>query len=151
MINLIVAVDEKMGIGYDNHLLETIPEDLKRFKDLTSGHIVIMGRNTWESLPNKPLPNRKNIVISSQKQENFMTSAECLKYIEDIKDDVFVIGGASVYRFFLPLADKIYITLIHKNFENVDAYFPNINLNEWTIVDRKNGKGNYTFLTLKRI
>lgn len=151
MINLIVAVDEKMGIGYDNHLLEAIPEDLKRFKSLTTGHIVIMGRKTWDSLPNKPLPNRKNIVISSQKQENFMTTAECLNYIKDINDDVFVIGGASVYRFFLPLANRIYITLNHKNFENVDTYFPNINLEEWTIIDRKNGQGNYIFITLERI
>ena len=151
MINLIVAVDEKMGIGYDNHLLEAIPEDLKRFKSLTTGHVVVMGRKTWDSLPNKPLPNRKNIVISSQKQENFMTTAECLNYIKNIKDDVFVIGGASVYRFFLPLANRIYITLNHKNFENVDTYFPNINLEEWTIIDRKNGQGNYTFITLERI
>lgn len=151
MINLIVAVDEKMGIGYDNHLLEAIPEDLKRFKSLTTGHVVVMGRKTWDSLPNKPLPNRKNIVISSQKQENFMTTTECLNYIKNIKDDVFVIGGASIYRFFLPLANRIYITLIHKNFENVDTYFPNINLEEWTITNRKNGQGNYTFITLERI
>lgn len=151
MINLIVAVDEKMGIGYNNHLLEAIPEDLKRFKSLTTGHVVVMGRKTWDSLPNKPLPNRKNIVISSQKQENFMTTTECLNYIKNINDDVFIIGGASVYRFFLPLANRIYITLNHKNFENVDTYFPNINLEEWTIIDRKNGQGNYTFITLERI
>lgn len=151
MINLIVAVDEKMGIGYNNHLLEAIPEDLKRFKSLTTGHTVVMGRKTWDSLPNKPLPNRKNIVISSQKQENFMTTTECLNYIKNINDDVFIIGGASVYRFFLPLANRIYITLNHKNFENVDTYFPNINLEEWTITDRKNGQGNYTFITLERI
>lgn len=151
MINLIVAVDEKMGIGYNNHLLEAIPEDLKRFKSLTTGHVVVMGRKTWDSLPNKPLPNRKNIVISSQKQENFMTTTECLNYIKNINDDVFIIGGASVYRFFLPLANRIYITLNHKNFENVDTYFPNINLEEWTITDRKNGQGNYTFITLERI
>lgn len=151
MISLIVAIDEKMGIGCDNHLLEAIPEDLQRFKELTFGHTVIMGRKTWDSLPKKPLPNRKNIVISSQKQENFMTTAECLKEIKNIDDEIFVIGGESIYRYFLPMANKIYITLIHKNFDKVDAYFPDIKLNEWNITERKNGKGNYTFITLERI
>lgn len=151
MISLIVAIDEKMGIGCDNHLLEAIPEDLQRFKELTSGHTVIMGRKTWDSLPKKPLSNRRNIVISNQKQENFMTTAECLKEIKDIDDEIFVIGGESIYRYFLPMTNKIYITLIHKNFDKVDAHFPNINLNEWKITERKNGKGNYTFIILERI
>lgn len=151
MISLIVAVDENGGIGYDGQLLAHIPEDLQRFKELTSGHTVIMGRKTWDSLPKKPLPNRKNIVISSQKQENFMTTAECLKEIKDIDDEIFIIGGESIYRYFLPMANKIYITLIHKNFDKVDAYFPDIKLNEWNITERKNGKGNYTFITLERI
>lgn len=151
MISLIVAIDEKMGIGCDNHLLEAIPEDLQRFKELTSGHTIIMGRKTWDSLPKKPLPNRRNIVISNQKQENFMTTAECLKEIKNIDDEIFIIGGESIYRYFLPIADKIYITLIHKNFDKVDARFPNINLKEWKITERKNGKGNYTFITLERI
>lgn len=110
-----------------------------------------MGRKTWDSLPKKPLPNRKNIVISSQKQENFMTTAECLKEIKDIDDEIFIIGGESIYRYFLPMANKIYITLIHKNFDKVDTYFPDIKLNEWNITERKNGKGNYTFITLERI
>lgn len=151
MISLIVAVDENGGIGYDGQLLAHIPEDLQRFKELTSGHAVIMGRKTWDSLPKKPLPNRKNIVISSQKQENFMSTAECLKEIKNIDDEIFVIGGESIYRYFLPIANKIYVTLIHKNFDKVDAYFPDIKLNEWNITERKNGKENYTFITLERI
>lgn len=150
MISLIVAVDENGGIGYDGQLLTSIPEDLQRFKSLTTGHIVIMGRKTWDSLPKKPLPKRRNIVISNQKQENFMTIPECLEEIKDIEDEIFVIGGGNIYKYFLPLTNRIYITLIHKSFENVDTYFPNINLDEWVVIDRKNGQGNYTFITVDR-
>ena len=150
MISLIVAVDEKGGIGYDGQLLAHIPEDLQRFKSLTTGHIVIMGRKTWDSLPRKPLSNRRNIVISNQKQENFMTIPECLEEIKDIKDEVFVIGGGKIYKYFLPKADRIYITLIHKSFDKVDTYFPAIDKKEWTIIEYIQNNKEYTFITVDR-
>lgn len=150
MISLIVAVDEKGGIGYDGQLLAYIPEDLQRFRTLTTGHIVIMGRKTWDSLPKKPLPNRRNIVISNQKQENFMTIPECLEKIKDIDDEIFIIGGGSIYKYFLPKTDRIYITLIHKSFDKVDTYFPIIDKKEWSIVEYIQNNKEYSFITIER-
>ena len=150
MISLIVAVDENGGIGYNGQLLTRIPEDLKRFKTLTTGHIVIMGRKTWDSLSIKPLPNRRNIVISNQKQENFMTIPECLEEIKDIEDEIFVIGGGNIYKYFLPKADRIYITLIHKSFDKVDTYFPVVDKKEWTVIEHIQNNEKYAFITVDR-
>jgi len=133
-ISIIAAISENNVIGKDNKLLWHISEDLKRFKKLTSGKPIIMGRKTYESLPFKPLPKRKNIVISTQniKHEgaivvnNFETAlAECKK-----DDEVFICGGASIYKHFLPIANKMYLTIIHKAFEG-DTLFPEINFNKW--------------------
>jgi len=107
MISAIVAVDNNWGIGFNNDLLERIPEDLQRFKSLTTDNIIIMGRNTWDSLPIKPLPNRITIVITSKPEEPINTdNAQVLFYnMEQVKDwlmttsyDVFICGGESIYN-----------------------------------------------------
>src|SRR5664279_3018658 len=115
MISIIVAVSEDWGIGQDNELLWHISEDLKRFKRLTSGNTVIMGKRTWESLPRRPLPGRKNIVLTDDKTE-IIENAVTAYSIEDslskceTNGEIFVIGGGSIYRQFLPIADRLYIT-----------------------------------------
>ena len=152
MIAAVVAVDENWGIGRNNELLVHIPEDLKNFKKLTTGGIVVMGRKTYDSLPKKPLPNRTNIVITSnletgkmirQEEVNgetvFYAKLDLLKfalpfYVEDSKDDIFIIGGGMIYKELLPFCDKIYMTKIHHAYNNVDTYFPNIDkMPEWKL------------------
>ena len=133
MISAIVASDINFGIGFKNNLLEPIPEDLKNFKKLTTDKIVIMGRKTWDSLPKKPLPNRYNMIITSnppaEQDENnefgFYTMSQILNYLFQTNDDVFIIGGGQIYTQLLPYCDKIYLTLLDKEYEEVDAYFPN--------------------------
>lgn len=142
MISAIVAVDNNWGIGFNNDLLERIPEDLQRFKSLTTDNIIIMGRNTWDSLPIKPLPNRITIVITSNPEEPINTeNAQVLFYnMEQVKDwltttsyDVFICGGESIYNQLLPYCDVAYVTWMYVEHENVDKYFPNIHnkKDEW--------------------
>ena len=140
MISAIVAVDNDWGIGFNGDLLEHIPADLKYFKALTSGHTVVMGTNTWNSLPKKPLANRSNIIISSA-QRLIMCQNTLRLHMEDIieyfkytKDEVFIIGGGSIYKQLLPYCEKVYVTKINKSHENIDTYFPNLDeLDEWTL------------------
>lgn len=135
MISIIVAVAEDYGIGKGNNLLWQIPEDLKRFKKLTSGHCIIMGKKTWESLPIKPLPGRKNIVLTDNPLECIECSITAYS-IEDAihkcgkDDEIFIIGGGSIYRQFLPLTDRLYITHVHKN-SDADTFFPEIDNRIW--------------------
>ena len=132
MISAIVAVDNNWGIGFNGDLLEHIPEDLKYFKALTTGHTVVMGRKTWESLPQKPLPNRTNIIISNQ--GNLILENKAIRFkledlllgITDFEEDVFVIGGGQIYKELLPLCDRVYVTKIFKDHDQVDTYFPNL-------------------------
>ncbi len=136
-ISIIVAVAENNVIGNNNKLIWHISEDLKRFKKLTTGHPVIMGRKTYESLPFKPLPKRKNIVISSQKNLKFDGAVivnSVNKALEECKKEkeVFICGGAEIYKLFLPLADKLYITKVHKTFEG-DTFFPEPDFSKWKI------------------
>ena len=138
MISAIVAVDYSWGIGYKGNLLEYIPEDLQYFKALTTNNVVIMGQNTWDSLPKKPLPNRGNIVITydlhDSNDANFWSMDKAKDFMLEHKDiNFFIIGGGSIYEQLLPICDKVYITKIHKNHENVDTYFPNLDKkeNEW--------------------
>ncbi len=141
MISIIVAISEDYGIGYRNGLLWHLPEDLKRFKKLTLGHTVIMGKKTWESLPRKPLPGRKNIVITDVPDEiiEFSTTAYS---IEDAlskcgnDDEIFIIGGGSIYRQFMPVADRLYITHIHKK-TSADIFFPNIDPDLWEPIEKE--------------
>ena len=131
MLNIIVAVDENMGIGKDNKLLAHISPDLKYFKRMTEGKTVVMGYNTYMSLPVRPLKNRKNIIITSKNIEIqgaiVMNSIEeVLKYSQsNINEEIFIIGGASIYKQFLNHADKLYITHIFDKFE-ADTFFPSI-------------------------
>jgi len=137
-ISIIVAIAENNAIGKNNELLWHIPEDLKRFKKLTTGHTVVMGKNTYLSLPIKPLPNRRNIVISDNKSDNFegcemaFSIKEAINKFDQDKEN-FIIGGGMVYRSFLPLADKLYITKVHKSFD-ADTFFPDIDNSQWNLI-----------------
>ena len=140
MISAIVAVDENWGIGYNGDLLEHIPEDLKYFKQLTSGNTIVMGRKTWDSLPKKPLPNRFNIVITSQERHfeemtAFIPFSEAVSRLKHSpkEDDWFIIGGGQIYKELLPYCDRVYVTKIFKNHNQIDTYFPNLDESEeWT-------------------
>ncbi len=134
-LSIIVAVAEDYGIGYQNKLLTHISADLKRFKEITRGHTVVMGRNTWFSLPNRPLPGRQNIVITNNPDEVFDGAVTVYSINEAISkctegEESFIMGGAMVYRQFFPLADKLYITRMHKTF-TADTFFPEITPEEW--------------------
>lgn len=163
MISAIVAVDENFGIGFNGDLLEHIPEDLKHFKQLTTNKTIIMGRKTWESLPNKPLPNRLNIVITS-KERSLEEMTAFIPFEEAYarathttpEDEWFIIGGGSTYKEFLPICDKVYLTKIMVSHENVDTYFPNIELmDNWKCIEQSEIKQyndiSYQFKTYSRI
>lgn len=159
-ISVIVAIAENNAIGKDNRLLWKLSEDLKRFKKITSGHTVIMGRRTFLSLPNGPLPNRTNIVISDVPGEQFdgcqmAASIEEAMTSLDNEEEAFVIGGGMVYKQFLPHARKIYLTRVEHTFE-ADTFFPSLNLDEWNEIHRESvgasDKNDYphTFLIYER-
>jgi len=160
MISIIAAVSEDLGIGKDNKLLWHIPEDMKRFKKLTYGKTVIMGKKTWESLPGKPLPGRKNIVITDVPGECIDCSVTAYS-VEDAMskcekgEEIFIIGGGSIYRQFMPLADRLYITRIHKK-APADVFFPKIDPEEWEVINKENFKSGdkndipYTYVIYQR-
>ena len=136
MISAIVAVDNNWGIGYNGNLLVNISDDLKRFKSITSGHYVVMGLNTWNSLPKKPLPNRVNIVITPDphpSSDAFFMDMETAERIikEDPDSEYFIIGGGSIYKQMLHLCDRVYVTHIYKEHENVDTFFPELSSKDW--------------------
>ena len=145
MLSIIVAIANNNVIGKDNKLIWHLPEDLKRFKNLTTGHNIIMGRKTFESL-GKVLPNRKHIVLCNDVSLNIENeNVEVLsdvnlldKYIKSDEEN-FVIGGATIYRLLLPKASKLYITKINESFEG-DVYFPEIDLDDWKVVSKEKGK-----------
>ena len=134
-ISIIVAIAENRAIGKDNKLLWHISGDLKRFKQLTTGHTLIMGRNTFLSLPNGALPRRRHIVISDLEGESF-DACEMASSIDEAiamagsSDECFVIGGGMVYAQFLPMAGKLYLTRVHHSFE-ADTFFPEIDFAQW--------------------
>ena len=136
MISIIVAINKNNGIGLKNELLYWLPNDLKRFKALTTGHTIIMGRRTFESLPKGALPNRRNIVLSRQnlKFEGAETFSNLEEALENCKndDEVFIIGGATLYSEAINIADKLYITEIDDSEKEADAFFPAIDSNVWT-------------------
>lgn len=153
MIAAIVAVDEDWGIGFNNALLEHIPNDLKHFKELTENEIVVMGRKTQESLPNKQLPNRINIIITDRETPDegkiMYTNMTNFSWFLDfwknysmgimttgkgpLPKDMFIIGGGSIYYQLLPHCNRIYLTKIYKHHDDIDTYFPNIDRmkDEW--------------------
>lgn len=140
-LSIIAAVARNGAIGYENRLLYRLPDDLKRFKALTTGHTVIMGRRTFESLPKGALPNRRNLVLSRRAGQQF-EGAECFPSLEEAllhcpqDEEVFVIGGAAVYREALPMAGKLYLTLVEDTPERADAYFPEVDMTEWKETNR---------------
>ena len=162
MLSIIVAVDQNNAIGCNNELLCYLPDDLKYFKSITIGKPVVMGRLTYCSLPRRPLPERRNIVLTTQ--ENFHDSGievarsvnELLQLVVDEKE-VFVIGGGSVYEQFLPIADKLYITHIEHSFEGADTFFPEIDSTIWKKTSEKRHAADekhaysFTFVAYERI
>lgn len=141
-VAIIVIVDENNGIGKDGDLLCHLPNDLKHFKKLTTGHIIIMGRKTYESLPNGALPNRINIVITSDNADNYpgcivARSVDEALLLTKNKEKVFIIGGGKIYNSTLHLANKLYLTRIHHKFEDVDTFFPEIDFNNWELIEEE--------------
>jgi len=137
-ISIIVAIAENRAIGKDNRLLWHLSDDLKRFKRLTTGHTLIMGRNTFLSLPNGPLPNRRHVVITDVPGEDFegcemAHSVEQAIELAGNGEECFVIGGGMVYAQFLPIAGKLYLTQVHHSFD-ADTFFPEIDLSQWKVV-----------------
>ncbi len=161
-ISLIASIDLNNAIGNDDDLLIKIPADLKRFKKLTTGNTVLMGRNTFDSIGGE-LPNRKNVVATKSKtmSSNITSKYPNIKVVSDLDDyllkyegdDLFVIGGGDIFEAAMRYADNLYITKIHHRFKNTDTYFPTIKHDKWTLesyehnkiyTDRKTGK-HYTY------
>lgn len=161
-ISIIVAIARNRAIGFENKLLYWLPNDLKRFKTLTTGNTIIMGRKTFESLPKGALPNRRNMVLCRQKELTF-AGAERFSSLEAAltqcgeKEEIFIIGGASVYKEAMPLANRLYITFIDDEPEKADVYFPEINKEEWKETGREDHQTDekhlypYSFINYERI
>ncbi|MDO5039077.1 dihydrofolate reductase [Clostridium sp.] len=163
MLSIIVAIAaSNNAIGKDNSLLWHISEDLKRFKEITSGHKILMGRKTFESLPGI-LPNREHIILTRDKNFNVDSDKvtiinnieDAIKYYKDSNEEIFIIGGGEIYKEFLPFANKLYLTKVYKDFD-ADTFFPQINLDEWKVIhtsetkiDEKSGL-NFEFIDLLR-
>ncbi len=144
MLTIIVAIARNNVIGKDNTLIWHIPEDLKRFKEITTGKTIIMGKNTFISL-GRVLPNRKHIVLTLDKEDTSSDPQVEMAYgVEDIKkyieddEEHFVIGGASIYKLLMPYANKMYITRINEEFDG-DVYFPEIKETEWKEIEKAKG------------
>lgn len=160
IISMIAAIGKNNVLGVKNSLPWRLPADFKHFKELTTGKPVIMGQKTFESI-GSPLPNRKNIIMTLD--ENLKLDGciiahsidESLRAAEDA-EEVMICGGASIYRQFLPLANKMYLTLVDAQIEGADAFFPEFNREEWRELERIENKAddkneyNYTFITLER-
>ena len=162
MLSIIVAIAKNNAIGKDNKLLWHLPEDLKRFKRLTTGHNIIMGRKTFESL-GRVLPNRHHIILCNDAKLNI--EDENVEILDDIskldkyinsEEENFVIGGATMYRLLMPYAKKMYITEIDKEFDG-DVYFPKINKDEWKVIEKEQGPEDdendfaYEYVTYEKI
>lgn len=151
MINVIAAVARNRAIGFENKLIYWLPDDLKRFKALTSGHTIIMGRNTFLSLPKGALPNRRNVVLSRTCAEfpgcdTYASLDEALKHCAP-DEDVYIIGGASVYKQALAFADRLCLTEIDDTPDNADAFFPDYSgwKEVWREEHSKDEKHEYDF------
>ncbi len=152
---IIAAVAQNNVIGSKNDLPWYLPEDLKHFKEITTGHTVIMGRKTYESIIarlGKPLPNRKTIVIT--RNQDYQIPSDVQRYdslekaLQSVTEDVFIIGGASIFKQALPLVDKLIITHVHKDYPG-DTYFPIIDTATWRETERENHEG-YSFVTYSK-
>lgn len=160
-IALIAAVAQNNAIGHENRLIYWLPDDLKRFKSLTVGHTIIMGSNTFRSLPKGALPNRRNIVLSRKETEfpgaeRFASLEEAVAACRD-EDTVYIIGGEMLYRCALPIADTLCLTEVHDTPEKADAFFPAIKPEEWQITEQEEHcrddrhTHDFAFVTYKRI
>lgn len=136
-----MAIAQNNAIGCENKLLWHIPGDLKRFKEITMGHTIVMGMSTYHSLPVKPLPGRRNIVMT-RKQDIELPGCEIANSLEmaldmlDQDKENFIIGGAQIYEAFMPYVDKMIITIVHRDFE-ADTFFPEIDFSEWEEIERE--------------
>lgn len=160
MISIIAAVASDNGLGKDNELLWNIPEDLRRFKKLTLGKCVIMGKRTWLSLPRRPLPDRKNIVLTDIPGECIDCSVTAYSVDDALgkcgkDEDIFIIGGGSVYRQFMNIADRLLITHVHQT-APADTWFPEIDPDVWEIKEKEDhesdaqGNPSYTYIIYER-
>ncbi len=160
--SIIVAVDENNAIGKGNNLLCHLPNDLKYFKSVTQGYPVIMGRKTFQSLPKGALPNRRNIVITRSKDLQF-DRCEMVSSIKEAvalckeEEQLFIIGGGSIYHEAIDMADRLYLTLIHHRFEGADTFFPSVDQARWVEVSREDHqpdekhKYGYSFIIFDKI
>ena len=157
---LIAAIAKNNAIGFENRLIYWLPNDLKRFKELTTGHTIIMGSNTFRSLPKGALPNRRNIVLSRKESEfpgceTFSSLEEALANCND-SELVYIIGGEMLYKTALPHADILCLTEIDDTPENADAFFPEFAKNEWEVIEQEEHTAdekhsyNYRFVTYLR-
>ena len=161
MISIIAAIDQNRALGYKNQLLFYLPADLKHFKALTTRHTIVMGRKTFESLPKGALPNRRNIVISTRRDLSY-PGAEIYHSLEEAlanceaDEYIYIIGGASVYKQALPLADELCMTLVDAAAPKADAYFPPIDPEVWEEKSREPHQAdekhpcNYAFVNYER-
>ncbi|MEI3054704.1 MAG: dihydrofolate reductase [Prevotella sp.] len=156
MLSIIACISQtNRAIGYQNRLLYHIKSDLTRFRELTTGHAIIMGRKTYESLPNGALPHRRNIVVSRSIKEMegckvYSNLEAALKAAEGKTEETFIIGGESIYRQSLPAAHKLYLTVVDDAPQQADAFFPEINPKEWKLIEKemRNENGlSFSFLT----
>jgi dihydrofolate reductase len=158
IVSIVVAISENYAIGKDNQLLWRLPNDLKHFKEITTGHTIIMGRKTYESV-GKPLPNRRNIIITRQNIDiegcEVVSSIDASLALCAAEPEVFIVGGAEIYKQALKLTDRIYLTIVHQNFDG-DSHFPEIPANEWKETARKDHEPDikntipYSFITFDR-
>lgn len=162
IISAIAAMAENRVIGKDNKMPWHLPADLKHFKATTSGHPVVMGRKTYESI-GKPLPDRTNIILTRDLQYSapdcvILNSIEtALSMANELDmDEIFIIGGAEVYRQLLPVTQRVYLTIVHHNFDG-DAFFPELKADEWQEVSRERhtaddkNKYDYSFVVMERV
>lgn len=172
MLSIIACISKNRAIGYQNQLLYHIKSDMARFKELTMGHTIIMGRKTYESLPKGALPHRRNIVVSKTQTEiprcevfpsleeaihehdfdSLFCSTKEETWMVSSRED-FIIGGESIYRQALPLADRLYITEVDDEPKDADTFFPEIDLREWKVTEKemRNENGlSFSFLTYER-
>ena len=159
IVTIVVAIAENYAIGKNNQLLWHMPADLKHFKQITSGHTVIMGRRTYDSV-GKPLPNRRNIIIT--RQDISIPGCEVVKSVDEAlelcagEEEVFIVGGAEIYKLAMDQTDRIYLTIIHHSFD-ADTVFPEIDYMQWKETAREDHpadekhKYSYSFITLDRI
>ena len=158
--SIIAAIGRNYELGYQNKLLWYIPADLKRFKNITSGHTVLMGMNTFKSIGSKPLPNRRNIILTHRKiKSDAVIVANSIPQVFELIDkneETFILGGAMLYKQFLPMTRKMYLTHIEKEYV-ADTFFPAFDRNDWNVIenirisdDAKAGV-DYSFITYARI